>query len=465
MTHASTSSHAKENDPRRLWLGARLSRRGFERNREKPYGVALLLLLGTVGAAMYYSGAYPKARAVHEKELVCLEKAKRSHENAWADQCRRVAEKGAEGRQECISTGDTKENCENIWQVDPSPNCELPRGVRRKLISELEDSREQCREERRAAPARATGSLGGKTDLFIGLILLLLFFLVFLPSATFRLREKHAGEIYLIWYINTFFFLLFLGMGWVAEKHSARLIEVCGSYEQACKTIYDYLTDIRGETSLIFIGVGLAIVPQVLTYVLSGLSGAASAPKFVLEVETLALWSFVKFTAALGGILIAEPFARLVTGSKVEIVEFLPGPIYTLVAFSWVSTHVWFHDKWLPSVLNRFADPNGWLPTIHRIFTRKAQRICDAIKVPASADNIPVEANEPTTRDDGITVAALRFELQRRYPSLSEEDAGRIARTFVARGSKLLDAVLDDTAQEGEQSEASHARSPDAPGS
>src|SRR5262249_23664640 len=158
--------------------------------------------------------------------------------------------------------------------------------------------------------------------------------------ATFRLRKKHAGEIYLVWYINTFFFLLFLGIGVAAEKQGTRLTEVCGSYEDACKTIYDYLTNTRGETSLILIGVGLAIGPQVLTYLLSGLSGAASAPKFVLQVETIAIWSWVKFTAALGGILLAEPLARLVTGSKVEIVEFLPGPIYTIVAFSYASTHV-----------------------------------------------------------------------------------------------------------------------------
>ncbi|BBB94830.1 hypothetical protein BE61_02400 [Bradyrhizobium elkanii USDA 61] len=403
----------------------------------RKIGVALLLLVGAGGVGYYYSVAYPLARAAHERELVCLEKAKSSHENAWADQCRRVAKKKAEGRQDCISTGDSQESCENIWHVDPAPNCELPRRVRRELVDELEDSQERCRDERRAAPARAGGSLGVGTDFLVGAILLLLFFSVLLPTATFGLREKHAGEIYLVWYINTFFFLLFLGMGVVAEKQSARLTEVCGSYEKACETIYVYLTDTRGEIGLIVIGVGLAIGPQVLTYLLSGLSGAASAPKFVLQVETIAIWSFVKFAAALGGILVAEPFARLVTGSKVEIVEFLSGPIYTIGAFSYASTHVWFHDKWLPSVRQRFAEPNGWLlqklNAIHGIFTR----------------NIPREAKEPPTRD-GIIVVALRLELQRRYPSLSEEDAGRIARTFVARGSKLFDAVFGDTAQESE---------------
>jgi len=400
--------------------------------------VALLLLGGTGGVGYYYSGTYPLARAAHEREMVCLEKAKSNHEHDWADQCRRVAEKGAAGRQDCISTGGSKENCENIWHVDSSPTCKLPRRDRSKLIGELEDSRERCRDERRAAPARASGSLGVTTDYSICAILLLLFFLVFLPSATFRLREKHAGEIYLIWYINTFFFLLFLGIGVVAEKQNARLTEVCGSYEWACNTVYDYLTDTRGEISLIIIGVGLAIGPQVLTYLLSGLSGAASAPKLVLQVETIAIWSFVKFTAGLGGILAAEPFARLLTGGKVEIVEFLPGPIYTLVAFSYASVHVWIHDSWLPSVRQRVAKQNGWLirklDEVHRHFTR----------------NIPIEAKEPPRRD-GIIVVALRFELQRRYPSLSEEDAGRIARTFVARGSKLFDAVLDGTAQKGEQ--------------
>jgi hypothetical protein len=55
--------------------------------------------------------------------------------------------------------------------------------------------------------------------------------------------------------------------------------------------------------------------------------------------------------------------------------------------------------------------------------------------------NIPIEVKEESTRD-GVIVVALRYELQRRYPSLSEEDASRMARTYKTRASKLFDAMF-----------------------
>jgi hypothetical protein len=106
-------------------------------------------------------------------------------------------------------------------------------------------------------------------------------YLFFIISAIHALKDKHAREIYVIWYINSFFFIFFFGMGVVAEKKNIRLLEVCGSYEETCETIYDYLTNSDDEIALVLIFTAPAIGPQLLTYVLSGLSGSASAPKFV----------------------------------------------------------------------------------------------------------------------------------------------------------------------------------------
>ncbi len=36
----------------------------------------------------------------------------------------------------------------------------------------------------------------------------------------------HAREIYLIWYINSFFFMLFYGVGIIAEERNVRLTEI-----------------------------------------------------------------------------------------------------------------------------------------------------------------------------------------------------------------------------------------------
>src|SRR5436190_3491385 len=44
---------------------------------------------------------------------------------------------------------------------------------------------------------------------------------------------------------------------------------------------------------------------------LSGLSGAATAPIYIRQIGLVAVWSIIKFLAGLGGILLAQPAAKL----------------------------------------------------------------------------------------------------------------------------------------------------------
>ena len=65
------------------------------------------------------------------------------------------------------------------------------------------------------------------------------------------------------------------------------------------------LIDIKGELALVLAVVITAIVPQLLTYILSGLCGCASTPKLVWQFEKFVIWSLIKFLAALAGFLAA----------------------------------------------------------------------------------------------------------------------------------------------------------------
>jgi hypothetical protein len=188
---------------------------------------------------------------------------------------------------------------------------------------------------------------------------------------------RYDREIYLIWYIESFFFLLFYGMGVVAEKRDAHLTDVCGAYEQTCKSIYEYLTNVDDEIRLILIVAALAIGPQVLTYFLSGLSGSASAPKFVSQVAKLANWSFIKFMAGLGGILIAAPIAKLTVGKSVTFYDFLLGLRVSTFAFAYATAYILCSNE-VPNFFKRHAESNrgpfGVLVMIHKFFTRNARR-------------------------------------------------------------------------------------------
>ena len=91
----------------------------------------------------------------------------------------------------------------------------------------------------------------------------------------------------------------------------------------------------------------LAVGPQLLTYVLSGLTGAASAPKYITEVGTVAIWSIVKFAAGLGGVLTAEPFVALFVNKPFTFAAFFAGFRYTMIAFTYAALYIFFTESFV----------------------------------------------------------------------------------------------------------------------
>jgi len=179
------------------------------------------------------------------------------------------------------------------------------------------------------------------TQLFI-----LVVALVALVTMAGALRKECPQQIYVIWYITSFFFLLFLGLEITAEKHQMHLVQVCGSYEETCKFLYGYLTNLDDELTVLGIVTALAIGPQLMTYVLSGISGAANAPKFVWQIEQAVVWSFIKFAAGLGGIRMASPFAKLAMSNTVELPEFSKASTFIIMAFSYATAQHVVHLLW-----------------------------------------------------------------------------------------------------------------------
>jgi hypothetical protein len=192
-----------------------------------------------------------------------------------------------------------------------------------------------------------------------------------------RLREQHAGELYLIWYINSLFFLLFLALEIVAAKNSVLITEVCGdAYKFACASVHEYLTDAKQEFILIGAIVGVCVGPQLLTYLLAGLFGAAIAPKFVWHIEQFVVWSLIKFIAALAGIRSATPFAKLLTHQPVAIAEFAYGLFFIATAFGWAGLH-FDMQAWREALSRQLTGKPSWpvrqALRLHNYFTRNVR--------------------------------------------------------------------------------------------
>jgi len=182
-------------------------------------------------------------------------------------------------------------------------------------------------------------------DLLIPFLVYLYAAPILLPLSIWKLRKTHAHHIYVIWLFFSFFFVLFAVLFAVAEVNNVQLEDVFGEDAKKVFTVVlKWLRDGEGEVKLVLVMVGLIILPQWLTYVLSGLSGSASPPFFVSQVTDIAIWSLVKFSAALGGIVLAEPIVKLVMGRKVESFLFwyaaaLLGGAFFLVWINSVARH------------------------------------------------------------------------------------------------------------------------------
>ena len=207
----------------------------------------------------------------------------------------------------------------------------------------------------------------------------LIFIVGFIFIATAILRKNHAREIYLIWYYNSFCFLIFCGMEVWAKLNGRDLFDVCNPYQDSCRRLHEMLTNTKHELAFLGIAVGIAIGPQLLTYFLAGLSGAASAPRYVRQIQTVTVWSLVKFLAGLGGIIAAEPLATMIVRRPVsayDLAFIMGGLAITTVAFTLAALYVFATEnippffRWCYTHFKPARLPYRWLIKLHRFFTR-----------------------------------------------------------------------------------------------
>lgn len=193
-------------------------------------------------------------------------------------------------------------------------------------------------------------------------------FSALLIAAIYTIRGQ-SKAIYAIWYVYSFFFILFFGLGISAHQHGVAIPKLCGTHADTCESIYNQLTRLEDELLYIFVFVALTVGPQLMTYILSGLSGSASSPRFVSVVQKAGTWSLIKFTAGLAGLLTAAPLASWLTGhTYFDVTDFIPPLVYLFAAFGFA---------WLQfNVFEAPLEPRRWwalLRSIHAFCTRNVK--------------------------------------------------------------------------------------------
>jgi hypothetical protein len=189
-----------------------------------------------------------------------------------------------------------------------------------------------------------------------------------LPMLIFALRKNHPNEIYVIWLFFSFF---------LAVSSNVALEDVFGAERREIVAyVLKYLIDGETEITIVLAIVSLVVLPQWMTYILSGVFGVASPPLFVSQITRLAIWSVVKFSAALAGVVLASLTAHLTMGSRLETYKFLEGLGFLAFLSAGGLLSMAFFLVWIYSAARRTVEfvyqvnALSWLRHIHRFFTR-----------------------------------------------------------------------------------------------
>ncbi|MER9191220.1 hypothetical protein [Mesorhizobium australicum] len=147
--------------------------------------------------------------------------------------------------------------------------------------------------------------------------------LLAITIAIFSIREHHAAEIYLLWFVFFFLFYVAICMYYFFDAEHIltwytfeNLPEITQSNKDSAiahflRWYFEISTDFWGEILLIFAISGLVIVPQLLSFLISGLFGCGKIPIFVSKVIRISILTLVKFNCGFAAFALSAEIFRL----------------------------------------------------------------------------------------------------------------------------------------------------------
>jgi hypothetical protein len=198
----------------------------------------------------------------------------------------------------------------------------------------------------------------------------------------------------------------------------------------------EYLTNTAAELDLVAIILIVAILPQLMNYVLSGFLGCAATPRYVWQFEKVAIWSLIKFLAAFGGIFVADALGYDALFVFAVLRDDAPALPYTKSALQlmlrpFVDNLLWgvgavavafilaVFQAYLLEIARALGDawtkkPTSWPYRVHRFFTR----------------NLPREESKPAEEAE-LTTLSPRQIWERLTPAQQQEVGALVVRSLL----------------------------------
>lgn len=128
--------------------------------------------------------------------------------------------------------------------------------------------------------------------------------------STIQLRRNHSADIRVVWYFVSLSFVVTLGIAWWALDNGALSHDGSfqGSLGETLKKLLSFMLDLNTDLKILVAIVSLITLPQLFSYVLSGLSGCATAPLLIEGSLSFLIWGLVKSFAVCAGIIFSFAF-------------------------------------------------------------------------------------------------------------------------------------------------------------
>ncbi|MET4719484.1 glucan phosphoethanolaminetransferase (alkaline phosphatase superfamily) [Bradyrhizobium japonicum] len=156
--------------------------------------------------------------------------------------------------------------------------------------------------------------------------------------ATLYLRRKHPGHVFTIWYAFWLMLILFSGLFyyvWASER------SISGSILSGNSPIGGFIVwfqktsmDFHDERYLIASIYIIVVLPQVFSYLVSGIFGCANRLVLVEWITAAVTWLLIKFLAVLSGILMAQAIAALYAKPVLRPADLPPKLLYSIMMIS-----------------------------------------------------------------------------------------------------------------------------------
>jgi hypothetical protein len=150
---------------------------------------------------------------------------------------------------------------------------------------------------------------------YIALCLADALLLVGLVFSTLYLRRKHPGHVFTIWYAFWLMLTLFSALFYYVWAHAR---SIAGSALSGSSFLGGVIIWFQGasmdfpdEASLIVSIYVAVLLPQFMSYLVSGIFGCANRLILVEWITAVITWLVIKFLAVLSGILMAQAIAAL----------------------------------------------------------------------------------------------------------------------------------------------------------